>query len=277
LLPSIYSVSSLLLIRDDHVAMAAALTSVSTQPTSNIVTTKASYEILFTTATTGTIKTVTIAFPTGFDVGSVSLIEKSGIGAGVLSVSGTTLTYKVASPVRIAAGIAIRFGLSNIVHPGTPGAYSISITTKDSLGNTIDGPTVSTSSVVQIGIAAIANGAVTSAKLAANSVTTNNMVSGSVTGSKIASNALLINKTYGNPVSFGCQPAGGTCEGISYCPSGYIDVGGSYGLSDPSLVVMASREPSGVNGWEIIAENTDTSLTHGGTLVAVCIDIVPNP
>jgi hypothetical protein len=50
---------------DTKHAMAAALTNVRTQPTSNIVTTKATYDILFTTAaTTGTINTVTIAFPT---------------------------------------------------------------------------------------------------------------------------------------------------------------------------------------------------------------------
>jgi len=151
-------------------AVAAALLGVRSQPTSNIVTTKASYEILFTTATTGTIKTVTIEFPTGFDVGSVSLIERNGIGAGVLSASGTTLTYTVTSPVSIAAGIPIRFELSNIIHPGTPGAYSISITTKTSLGTTIDGPTVGSSSVVQIGTSAIANGAVTTQKLANGAV-----------------------------------------------------------------------------------------------------------
>src|SRR5437867_13327732 len=80
-------------------AMAAALSGVRSQPTSNIATTKASYEILFTTATTGTIKTVTIAFPAGYVVGFAILIERAGIGAGGLAASGNTLTYTVTSPV----------------------------------------------------------------------------------------------------------------------------------------------------------------------------------
>lgn len=152
-------------------AFAATLAGVRTQPTSNIVITKSSYELLFTTASTGTIRTVTIAFPTGFNLGLVTLIERSGIGAGAMSLSGTTLTYTVTSPVSIAAGIPIRFELSNVIHPATPGTYSISITTKDSSGNIIDGPTVGTSPVVQIGTDGIANGSVTSPKLAVGSVT----------------------------------------------------------------------------------------------------------
>jgi len=76
-------------------ANAASLTGVSTQPTSNVVTTKASYEILFTTATAGAIKIVTIEFPTGFNAGSVSVIERSGIGVGVLSASSTIITVRL--------------------------------------------------------------------------------------------------------------------------------------------------------------------------------------
>jgi hypothetical protein len=115
-------------------AMAASLTGTRTQPTSNIVTTKASYEILFTTATTGTIKTVTIAFPAGYTVGPAILVERAGIGAGGLSASGTTLTYTISSPVRIAAGTPIRLELATISHPATPGTYSISITTYNNKG-----------------------------------------------------------------------------------------------------------------------------------------------
>jgi hypothetical protein len=120
--------SSLFHLNIKHV-MAAALTSPFSQPTNNVATIKASYEILFTTATTGTIKTITIAFPTGFSVTPAILIERSGIGPGSLSASGTTLTYTVSSPVSVPAGTPIRLELANIIHPITPGTHLVTITT----------------------------------------------------------------------------------------------------------------------------------------------------
>src|SRR5215471_19632293 len=172
ILLSFYSTSTVLLIRDDHIAMAAALTGVSTPPTSNVVTTKVSYEILFTTATTGTIKTVVIKFPS-FNVGSALLIERSGIGPGTLAASTSpadTLTYTVTSPVSIPGGTPVRFELANIIHPLFVSTFPISITTKDTLGNAIDGPTAGSSSIVPIGNLAIANQAVTFSKISPDAV-----------------------------------------------------------------------------------------------------------
>jgi hypothetical protein len=62
-------------------AVAAALSNIASQPTNDIVTVKANYEILFTTATAGIIKTVAISFPGGFILSPI-LVERSGIGAG---------------------------------------------------------------------------------------------------------------------------------------------------------------------------------------------------
>ena len=102
-------------------AMAASLTSVVTPPSNNIATIKANYEIIFTTATTTTtadgIKTITIAFPQGFSITSAILIERSGIGAGSLSLSGTTLTYSITSPVSIPSGTPIRLELAGVIQP----------------------------------------------------------------------------------------------------------------------------------------------------------------
>jgi hypothetical protein len=156
-------------------AMAATLTSVGSVPTSNVVTTKASYEILFTTATTGIIKTIAIAFPTGFLVDSAILIERSGIGQGTLSANDTTLIYTVTSPVSISKGIPIRLEFANIIHPGTADNYSISITTKNSSGNPIDGPTTSISPIVKIGTPAIADRAVGHDQLGISAVTASNI------------------------------------------------------------------------------------------------------
>ena len=267
--------------------MAASLTSTSTQPTSNILTTMASYEILFTTATAGTIKTVTVTFPAGYVVGSAILIERAGIGAGGLSASGTTLAYTVSSPVRIAAGTPIRLELATINHPSTPGTYSISITTKDSLGNTIDGPTTGTSSVVQIGTAAIANGAVTTSKLGANSVTTNSIANGAVTNPIIAKNSINSTQLGANSVTtnniidgsvtrykiahgavsitvgeedsspLGVPPNGGTGLTGAFCPSGMLATGGGY-KAEFGLQVFESIRRSGTS-WQVSAYNPTPS------------------
>jgi hypothetical protein len=174
-------------------ALAAPLVTPGSQPTSNIVTTKASYEILFTTATAGTITTITMAFPPGFSVTSAILIERSGIGAGALSASGTTLTYTVSSPVSIPAGIPMRLEIANIVHPGVPGAFLVTITTKNSF-NVLDGPTSSTTPIVQIGAAAIANGAVTNPKLADNSVASRNVAPGAIGTTQLSNGAVGTNQ-----------------------------------------------------------------------------------
>jgi hypothetical protein len=149
----VISVTAMIFSLQVHTAMAAPLITPLSEPTSNIVNTKASYEILFTTATTGTIKTITVAYPAGFSVGAAKLVERIGIGAGTLSASGTVLTYTVSSPVSIPAGIPIRLEFANIIHPGIPGAFPVTITTKGTF-NIIDGPTSSTTSIAQIGTAA---------------------------------------------------------------------------------------------------------------------------
>lgn len=226
-------------------AMAAALTSVRSQPTSNIVTTIASYEILFTTGTTGKMKTVTMAFPAGYVVGSAILIERAGVRAGGLSASGTTLTYTISSPVSIAAGTPIRLELANINHPSIPGTYSITITTKDSLGRTIDGPTAGTSSVVQIGRSAIANGAV--------SISTT-----SVLGQTVQ-----------------VQP-GTTSEAGVECPLGSVVTGGGWtagGIMEPEEegTDVPMTNPT---DWFAIVHNP-TSTTQPFTVTAVCATIHP--
>jgi hypothetical protein len=71
---------------------AAALSLTRASQTSNIVNSKAYYDISFRTATAGTIKTVEIDFPPGTYVGAATLIETVGLGAGTIAASGTTGT-----------------------------------------------------------------------------------------------------------------------------------------------------------------------------------------
>ena len=131
------------------------------------------FEITFTTTTSGMIKSIDMVFPAGFIVSITKLIEKSGIGEGAIltsnSPNGPMVTYTVTSPVNIAAGIPIRFELANIQNANTAGNTHISITSK-SPTNIIDGPTSSTTTLKQIATADIANGAVTRSKIAQNSV-----------------------------------------------------------------------------------------------------------
>jgi len=236
--------------------MAASLTGVRTQPTNNIVTINASYEVLFTTATTGTIKNITMAFPAGYSLLSAILIERNGIGAGSLSASGTTLTYTVAPPsvVRVPAGTAIRLEVANITQPNTAGSHSITITTKDTRGNMIDGPTASTTSLTQIGSAAIANGA--------------------ITGPKIASDAIIVYKADGDLVSLTIPPHSAK-GGNSYCPGGYIPMGVSI-LSNSPAVHVTVNEDGGLH-WELVAQNTDQIHSQGLQFYAECILILANP
>jgi hypothetical protein len=64
---------------------AGILTRVFILPMDNIVNTKTRYDISLKTATTGTIKTIPMTFPSSFDVtGAYKLIEKHGIGSGSL-------------------------------------------------------------------------------------------------------------------------------------------------------------------------------------------------
>src|SRR5436309_13101893 len=59
---------------------AGALTNVFALPSNNVFRATGYYNIVFTTATTGTIKTIEITFPAGFNVGSTKLLQTQGTG-----------------------------------------------------------------------------------------------------------------------------------------------------------------------------------------------------
>src|SRR5206468_1287580 len=89
-----------------YLALAAPLT-IFTSLSSNIVNTNSSYQIEFTTATSGTIKTVDIGFPDHYNTQFAKLIETACIGPGSLSVNlgtspyNSTIRYTVTSPTTI--------------------------------------------------------------------------------------------------------------------------------------------------------------------------------
>jgi hypothetical protein len=106
-------------------AMAAGLTSVSVVPASNIINEKSTYDFFFKTATTGTIKTIQIDFSSAFTLSNAKLVEKSGIGSGSLSISGTSLKYTVSGPVSVPSGTDIRLEIGRIVATAA-GSFTVS-------------------------------------------------------------------------------------------------------------------------------------------------------
>jgi transcription elongation GreA/GreB family factor len=156
-----------------------ALTLTRSTQSNNIVNTRAYYDIVFRTSTSGTIKTVTLDFPPGFYLGSAVLLEATGIGAGTIAASGSTstgqtLTYTISNAINIPTNTIIRLSIGTINNSPNPGTtYQVTITTKDANGTTIDGPNATEAfPLKQIGTGDIADNTITSSKLADNAVTT---------------------------------------------------------------------------------------------------------
>ena len=154
-------------------AMAAGLTGVYVVPASNIVNERATYAIFLKLATTATIETIQINFPPSFDLAvATRLIENSGIGSGSLSVSGSTLEYIVSNPVSVSAGTNIKLEIGRVV-ANTPGSFTVSVSTLNSGGGTIDGPTSSSSFTIK---------SITSSDIADNTIHGKDIEDNSVSG-----------------------------------------------------------------------------------------------
>ena len=132
----------------------AALSGVWARQTNNIVGVQSYYDIIFVTSTTGTIKFIDITFPPGTVIGAAPrLVEGEGIGHGnAVKASSTTISYTVLNPVSVPEGTKIRLEFFNLVNPTTPNSYKVTVTTRDTGGTIIDGPTASNSlNMKQIG------------------------------------------------------------------------------------------------------------------------------
>jgi hypothetical protein len=128
-------------------------------------------------------------FPSGFDVSAATrVIERTDIGSGSLSApSSSTLIYTVTDPVSVSAGTKIRLEIGKIINSDTAGSFKVGITTKDTAGGTIDGPTSASSfSIEDIGTNDIAANSVTGSKLAANSVTSSKIADNSITAEDVS-------------------------------------------------------------------------------------------
>jgi hypothetical protein len=140
--------------------------------TNNIVNTFSYYDVVFKTSTAGTIKTIEIKFPAGTKVGDyANFIEAEGIGPGnAHRVDVATIVYTVNNAVNIPFDKLIRLEFSRILNPPTPSnAYELTVTTRDTAGDIIDGPTPSVAYPIKgIGGGDIANKAITSNKISSS-------------------------------------------------------------------------------------------------------------
>lgn len=124
-------------------AMAAPLSGVTVIPTSNIVNERSTYDILFTTKTTSTIKTIVIKFPADFRIDKARLVERSGIESGSLSSSGTQLNYTISNAVSVPSKTTIRLEVGKIIATTPDNSFMVNVSTLNTVGGTIDGPTSS--------------------------------------------------------------------------------------------------------------------------------------
>lgn len=127
---------------------ADALTGVSVSPASNIKNERATYNFFLTTNTTATVKIIQIDFPSSFDLSKIRLIERSGIGSGSLSFSGSTLNYTVNSATSVAAGKTIKLEIGRIIATEA-GGHIVSMKTISPQNIVIDGPTLSSSFTIK--------------------------------------------------------------------------------------------------------------------------------
>ncbi|MBV8445092.1 MAG: hypothetical protein JOZ92_04165 [Candidatus Dormibacteraeota bacterium] len=98
------------------------------------------YAYSFTTATTGTIKTITFTVSGSGLAGTPAIVAAYGIGAGSVARSGQVITYTVTSPVSVANGIPILIQLSGNTNPAA-GSYTTAIATNTAAPAVIDSGT----------------------------------------------------------------------------------------------------------------------------------------
>jgi hypothetical protein len=144
-----------------------------TLQSTDLVNSFAFYEVTFITSTAGAIDRIRIDFPAGTGVGAAGIIERVGIGGGTLLKSGSSITYDVTSPVSIPAGTFLRLEMFGIKNPITPSStFTADITTRDSGGNLIDGPSqTNVYTIKKIVSSDLADGAVTTPKIAEGAIT----------------------------------------------------------------------------------------------------------
>jgi hypothetical protein len=160
----------------------AALGSLTARPTNNIVNTNSFYDVVFLTATSGTIKKIEVTFPSGTTVPTNAYFNEAEkcvpngsctVLTGSLSKNGQTIIYSINNPVSVPVNTKFRLEFANINNPLNPGSsFTVTVTTRNAANAIIDGPTQSTAyTIKQIGSNVIADNSITTPKIADGAVT----------------------------------------------------------------------------------------------------------
>ena len=119
-------------------AFAGTLTNVSwSVSNSQTGKTAVTYAFSMTTATAGTIKTVTMTVPAG-TAGTPAVGSVYGLGAGTVALAANTITYTVTTAVSVAAHIPIYLSFTGLTNTSTAGSYTSTETTQTAAPATID-------------------------------------------------------------------------------------------------------------------------------------------
>jgi hypothetical protein len=225
-------------------------------PTNDIVNSRAWYQVIFTTGTTAPIKQVEVDFPSGTNIANAKLLDTGGLGPGIYTISGQTITYTVAPEVLVPTNTELRLQYDNILNPSVPDAnLTVGITTKDSAGSVVDSGTSLAYKIRQIGTEDISNKSITSEKIEPGAVVP------------------VVSERSGDVISI---PAQQDQFAVANCSVGEVATGGGYITNSPKVIVTYSSlgEQPRPTTWAIHAVNTDT-LAHNITATAICLHLSP--
>lgn len=225
-------------------------------PTNDIVNSRAWYQVIFTTGTTSPIKQVDVDFPSGTNIENAKLLDTGGLGPGIYTISGQTITYTLAPEVLVPTNTELRLHYDNILNPSLPDAnLTVRITTKDSAGSVIDSGTSLAYKIRQIGTEDISNKSITSEKIEPGAVVP------------------VVSQRSGDVISI---PAQQDQFAVANCRVGEVATGGGYITNSPKVIVTYSSlgEQPRPTTWAIHAVNTDT-LAHNITATAICLHLSP--
>ena len=256
--------------RTSAITVQALLTPLQAFPTNGFVNNRAFYDISFQTASSGTIRFVSLTFPAGTQVSQAAVVEVSGIGDGTFSSSGQTMTYTVKSPTTIAAGLTIRLQVDYVLNPPAPSpasGYKIQVTTKDTNGATIDSGSTSGYVIKQIQQQDIGNNQIYSSNIQDGQVATKDIARGAVTPITSVTPAERLDLEPGDNDIL-----------LVFCPAGQVVTGGGYLSGDDGKLIVTSSLPNYANptqGWEVHAMNTDTVTAKTVFAFANCLRLSP--
>ena len=225
-------------------------------PTNDIVNSRAWYQVIFMTGTTAPIKQVEVDFPSGTNIENAKLLDTAGLGPGIYTISGQTITYTVTPEVLVPTNTELRLHYDNILNPSVPDAnLTVRITTKDSAGSVVESGTSLAYKIRQIGTEDISNKSITSEKIEPGAVVP------------------VVNQRSSDVISI---PAQQDQFAVANCSVGEVATGGGYITNSPKVIVTYSTlgEQPRPTSWAIHAVNTDT-LAHNITATAICLHLSP--